>query len=229
MTCEHCDGSGWTFPEATNVATPCPCGAALRNHVTDQVRRSRFSRAFLGAGGTIKPWRAESPEQRAALAVVERWAATFDPGTPGLWLAGPCGVGKSHLAALALFGVFSRGFTGAWWNVADMLAEVQATFNGPGSEDQVLFEAYASDCAVLDDLGATRGTDWELALILRLLNNRIENNRTTIVTTNLTIEQARVNLGERITSRIYDIAPESNKIVAKWNDFRQVKHKGQQK
>jgi len=221
--CSLCDDTGWNFTGA--APEECPCGAAGRLRLEGELRRARFPRAYL-SGATIKPWVPSGPLQTAALALIERWGSEFAPGAPGLWLAGRCGAGKSHLAAAALFAVIAAGRTAVWWNIADLLAEIQGTFDGSGTAERVLADALAADCVVLDDLGATKLTDWSLSIILRLLNNRIDNDRTTIVTTNLTKAQSLENLGERIASRIYDVAPESNKIVANWDDYREKRHRG---
>ncbi len=220
--CPICNDSGWTVERE---ASPCPCGAAARHHVARELERGRFPRAFLRDGEPI-PWVARGEEQAKALATVEAWADAFSPESPGLWIAGRCGTGKSHLAAIALFGVFRSGATGVWWNVADLLAEIQGTFNGSGSAEDVLFDALRADCVVLDDLGATKATDWSSQILLRLINNRIDNNRTSIITTNNSSAMIKEMLGDRIESRCYDIAPERNKIVCVWPDYRIERHKG---
>ena len=61
------------------------------------------------------------------------------------------------------------------------------------------------DLLHLDDLGAEKQTDWVLEQLYSLVNERYEQERPIIVTTNLGFEHLEQQIGERTVSRLVEI------------------------
>ena len=101
-------------------------------------------------------------------------------------LMGPSGVGKTHLAVAALKELIRRGHGGLFCDYRELLKEIQASYN-PSSEStemRILEPIRTVEILVLDDLGATKPSDWVRDIVGIVLNSRYNENRTTIVTTN---------------------------------------------
>ena len=70
-------------------------------------------------------------------------------------------------------------------------------------DSQLLYEQIQTcDLLIIDDLGTERNTDFVVSQLFVCLNDRILNNRSTIISTNLTLEKIKSNYTERTFSRI---------------------------
>jgi len=126
----------------------------------------------------------------------------------GLYICGPNGVGKTHLA-MAILREFGEELDGQAVLVATLLDRVRAAFNPETKEvaAEVLDRFAAIPFLVLDDIGAEKPTPWAQEALFRLVYQR-EANRdriTTIFTSNLTTAELAGFYdvsGQRITSRI---------------------------
>ena len=59
-----------------------------------------------------------------------------------------------------------------------------------------------SPLLILDDLGVEKTTEWALQALYVVVNRRYLDGRQTIITSNLTLDEVREKLGDRIASRI---------------------------
>jgi DNA replication protein DnaC len=123
-----------------------------------------------------------------------------------LLLVGPTGTGKSYQAygvvrALAVSGARCNWlFTSA----ADMYGRLRPR---PGVDSEQEFERYSRvGFLVLDDLGAAKGSEWTEEINYRLINHRYEREKPTLVTSNVPPKQLGAALGERVASRLVEMA-----------------------
>jgi len=132
-------------------------------------------------------------------------------GTPGSWLyiTGPSGNGKTHLAAVTAkyYAVHGKTTTPEWsflWaNSAEILYARHDYVNKPGRSDHdYLSRYYRPDLLLLDDLGSERKTDYDILGLYCILNYRWDYMKTTIITGNLSIGQIAGVLDIRIADRI---------------------------
>ena len=68
--------------------------------------------------------------------------------------------------------------------------------------DEILRMIKTCRLLIIDDIGAERVTDWVRERMVSIINTRVSNNLTTIYTSNLSPEELRGELGDRIASRI---------------------------
>ena len=111
------------------------------------------------------------------------------PGTDGtgLLLTGSIGVGKTHLAVGILQALITeRGAKGLFFDYRDLLKQVQNSYNRSVevTELEVLRPVFEAEVLVLDELGASKPTDWVWDTVAHILNTRYNDRRTTIITTN---------------------------------------------
>ena len=134
----------------------------------------------------------------------------------GLYLYGAVGCGKTLYAARLLMELKRLSFMsyhlpyieGSFIAAGNLLEELRACFD-PKAEytSQELIAGYSQlDVLLLDDLGTQKTTEWAFQTLYLILNNRYENLKTTIITSNLSLEALADQLGDdRIPSRIQEM------------------------
>lgn len=133
---------------------------------------------------------------------------SFDPENgKNILLSGPCGVGKSHLAAAVIRELIKRGYSCLFINVPKLLSKIRATYNRDPevTEEQWLALLETVDLLVLDDIGAEyRGNhdaeSWSVKKLFEIIDSRQGKN--TIFTTNYNSDELAQHLGSRNISRM---------------------------
>lgn len=88
-------------------------------------------------------------------------------------------------------------------NFADLMLEIKASFDSQHTTEGDVIKKYcALDVLVVDDLGAEKTSEYAHAVIYSILNNRYEDMKPTIITTNLSSKDITGSYGGRILSRI---------------------------
>jgi DNA replication protein DnaC len=108
------------------------------------------------------------------------------PGT-GLLFTGSVGVGKTHLAVGILKKLIEEnGVQGIFCDYRELLKEVQNSYNQnvAATEMQVLKPIFEAEVLVLDELGASKPSEWVWDTVAHVLNTRYNDLKTTIITTN---------------------------------------------
>lgn len=213
-----CDGSGWILgPE--DVARPCEC------------REQRLKRGRVrGIASVIPPkYRTVSFDGppvsdmerdmktrhvvRAVKAFIDDLEGNLASGR-GLWLMGDTGTGKTTLGMLTAKAVLSAGNTAAVYFTPKLLTQIRQTYQATDSEDayEAFFRRLTSvDLLYIDDLGSERHTDWVVEQLYALVNERYENQRSVLVTSNAEGDvdrgqrQLEEQIGARTVSRLVEI------------------------
>jgi DNA replication protein DnaC len=197
--CPLCRGTGWRLEQRLDgtpgkVAMACDCG--MEERAARVMERARIPKRYehcdfesyvadLTDGKTWMPQHAHSMKQAKML--TQGFVRDY-PGAAekGLLLMGPSGVGKTHLAVAALKELIRRGHGGLFCDYRELLKEIQASYN-PASEStemRILEPVRNVEILVLDDLGASKPSDWVRDIVGIVLNARYNENRTTIISTN---------------------------------------------
>ncbi len=204
-----CDGSGWILgPE--DVARPCECRA-------DRLKRGRVR----GVASAIPPrYRGVSfdrppvsdmsrqAETRAAVEKVREFLSELDSKLGqgrGLWLSGDTGTGKTTLAMLVSKEALARGHSVAIYSLPKLLARIRRTYDEePDGDSYTEFfdRLIAVDLLHIDDFGAEKRSDWVLEQLYSLVNERYEDERSIMLTTNLTVDKLEDQIGRRTVSRL---------------------------
>jgi DNA replication protein DnaC len=134
----------------------------------------------------------------------------------GVLLVGPVGVGKTHLAVAILRELIERyQINGLFYQFGALLRRIQDSYNpiSQASEMTVLQPVFDADVLVLDELGASKPTDWVRDTMMQIINTRYNDKRLTIFTTNYadkrnekeTTESLADRIGVALRSRLYEM------------------------
>jgi DNA replication protein DnaC len=144
----------------------------------------------------------------------------------GLLFAGPVGVGKTHLAVAILRGLTWKGARSLFCEYGSLLKEMQESYNPVSrtSEMSVLAPIYEAEVLVLDELGASKPTEWVLDTMTQIIGRRYNDKRLTIFTTNYMDERQNPSgetlqdrIGARLRSRLYEMC---RTILIEGEDYR---------
>jgi DNA replication protein DnaC len=204
-----CDGSGWVLDEGTNDARPCDCRERRVNRAASGRLGSGIPKRFRGVSFDRKPIVDLDP--RSVLEPVRSFVSDIDHQLEqgrGLWFAGDLGTGKTSLAMLVSKAAIQAGHSVAIYSVPRLLAELKSTFDNDSSESYV--QLFRRLCAVdllhLDDLGAERSSDWVMEQLYSIVNERWQDERSIVVTSNeMKLDNLRERIGTRTVSRLSEM------------------------
>lgn len=105
----------------------------------------------------------------------------------GIYFSGNNGTGKTHLAVAIALELINQGIPVICMTSIKLLQEIRRTYDKDRnvSEYEILKAYKEVDLLVIDDLGQENITDWSLAMLYDIINDRYERCLPTIVTTNL--------------------------------------------
>ena len=244
VLCPVCEGSGLKIverPDGSRAARDCEC--RLERRAARMSARTKVPRRYEHC--SLENYEIDQRTATASLKSAHRAARKFVDSYPletrgtGLLLTGSIGVGKTHLAVGILQAlVQERGATGLFYDYRELLKQVQNSYNRQvqATELEILAPVFDAEVLVLDELGASKPTDWVWDTVAHILNTRYNDRRTTIITTNyanaaplagLQREDGRFTreeslgdrIGERMRSRLQEMC-----VVVEMNgvDFRQT-------
>jgi DNA replication protein DnaC len=187
--CPICEGSGMRVVEradGTRVAQKCDCQSARRGQ--RMIEAARIPQRYVHC--TLEEYVPGNNRALGAALVQARnfvKAYPFETNGNGLLLTGSIGVGKTHLAVGMLQALIAeRGAKGLFYDYRELLKQVQNSYNRSveATELEVLKPVFDAEVLVLDELGASKPTDWVWDTVAHILNARYNDRRTTIITTN---------------------------------------------
>lgn len=189
--CPHCGRPRrWVSTGAFGAWEPCRCPGALAEEAraaSEEAARAEESRVAAShrryrRAGIPEAWWAQEPDD-LALGIVDRARAGR-----GTWLIGDVGLGKTRAAMVAArvlldssVEVYGSG-SGAVWvpslsvtclTDAELLDSFRDTFRRGGpSGGEVASRLASVDLLVVDDLGKTAPTPWNLTQLFRVVDGR---------------------------------------------------------
>ena len=180
---------------------------------------------------TFETFRRDTPKQEAAYKIAKAYADNFQQhladGT-GLYIEGSNGTGKTHLAAaISMQLITQRGVAVICKTAGDLLLDIRNAYDESGATEKQVQDIYKKvDLLVIDDLGKEQCTDWSISVLYSIINDRYEDMKPTIITTNYNSD----DLARALTPKGYDslkvkaiisrLREVSQLVTMVWKDYR---------
>ena len=224
-TCERCFGTGMELVSGKG-ARRCACRLSdLRRRLFEQARVPR--RHEECSLSNYQP-AADHVSQMLAFRQAYRLVREYPANERGLLFEGPVGVGKTHLAVAILRGLTEKGARSLFCEYGTLLKEIQDSYNPVSrtSETSVLAPVYEAEVLVLDELGASKPTDWVFDTMTHIIGRRYNDKKLTIFTTNYLDgrrterdETLEDRIGVRLRSRLFEMC---KTVQIEGDDYRRT-------
>lgn len=126
----------------------------------------------------------------------------------GLYIYGPVGTGKTHIAFAIKKGWDSHArYKSDFWNTSELLQEIKDDYDrGQYDKTHVYTKMMEFEGLIfLDDIGCEKISEWVLERFYLIINRRYNDMLPIIFTSNLSIEDLAAKVGDRIASRIVEM------------------------
>lgn len=131
-----------------------------------------------------------------------------------LFLHGPAGTGKTYLAATAVNALLGAKIQARYEYVPDLIDRLRAG-QADNSYGEEIARLKGVQVLVLDDLNATRSTEWAEGEVLKLIDWRYRERGPLLVTTNVQLEDIEPRTLDRLCDRFL-----SKTIPMIWASYR---------
>ena len=135
-----------------------------------------------------------------------KFASEFNEGcTENILLYGPSGLGKSFMAAAIYNRVSERGYFAMYKSSYKLFEFLEDYKFGrlPRDEYGLVYDTiYDCDLLIIDDFGTEFITSYTQSVFFDLLNTRLINGKSTVISTNLNFDKLNNIYGERVISRL---------------------------
>jgi DNA replication protein DnaC len=209
-TCSKCFGSGLEVVPGKG-ARVCECRRKDAHSI--RLTKARIPKRYEKCHFNTYDHKLTDSQKKAAK-IAREFTQNFPAVDQGILFTGPVGVGKTHLAVSIIKGLTERGFPCLFYEFGTLLKEIQDSYNPntKTSELAVLAPVLSTDVLVLDELGASKPTDWVLDTMTHIINSRYNEKKFTIFTTNYPDERPAAakesledRVGVRVRSRLFEM------------------------
>ena len=204
--CSVCGGSGWLG------ANMCRCLAELCR------KEQKKELARLTAGGEcFEAFRLDyyssqvdsrygaSPRfiMERNLNICRKYAEAFDGTGSNLLFVGGTGLGKTFLSAAIASVVVDKHFSVVYESAPELFAKLERNRFSPNEESKAeAARLSACDLLIIDDLGTELPGNFVTAALYTLLNDRLLNRKSMLISTNLNVEEAAKRYSPQVASRL---------------------------
>ncbi len=190
------------------------CAECLQDHVKEQdqkiaieaqkqqeqqrvnkvLGRAAIPKRFLNRN--LSNFKVANDGQAKALSAATRYANEWDSNLQDgrcLIMVGMPGTGKTHLAIGIALEVMEKGDTAMFCRAHEAISAVTETYSRDSkkTERQALDEFRKPDLLIIDEVGRQRGTDNERMMLFEIINRRYDDEKPTLLISNLNLEKLR--------------------------------------
>lgn len=146
-------------------------------------------------------------EQRAAMPAIiqtcQDFISTFEQEFKNLLFYGPVGTGKTYLSNCIAKELLDTGHSVIYFTSFQLFELFSSTISEDRESFRQCYEALLeSDLLILDDVGAELANTFTVSKLFQVLNERSLARKSTVISTNLSLQEFRDVYSERIFSRI---------------------------
>ena len=129
----------------------------------------------------------------------------FNSGYHNLFFYGTVGTGKSFLSGCVAKELMDSGHSVIYFSstgLFEKLSQVSFDYHAKDELADLYEDLYSCDLLIIDDLGTELTTNFSSSQFFSCLNERILRKKSTIISTNLSLQELRDRYSDRIFSRI---------------------------
>lgn len=224
--CPHCGGSGFVGN------TMCGCLRALCR----EEQKKEIAKLTTGAE-TFENFRLDyyperkdtglgvSPRQlmEKVFAYSKKYAENFTPGRNMLFVGGT-GLGKTFLSACVANTVADKGYSVAYESAPQLFEKLNKNQFDPDEESARQVASLKNcDLLIIDDLGTELTTNFVIASLYSLVNDRLVTGKSMVISTNLNVSEIAQRYNPQIASRLQG---NFKNLVFLGEDIRVAKNRG---
>lgn len=217
-SCDTCDNTGYVFHTNAHGSTDsllCPTCSPIRTRI-QLYNQAQIPRRYAQAQLQNFQYRHDAMLTQVFTAF-RGMLQTFKRGDRGIGLSGGVGNGKTMLMASFLrFMTLNRQIPCRFIEFSHLLSDIRAGYDAGRSEAEIISHLVDIPILVIDELGKSMKTEWQVAILDELVSRRYNRGVSTFFTTNFpfsspTLESRSMtrddfkvtSLEERIGSRMY--------------------------
>lgn len=164
----------------------------------------------------------ESAER--ALRIGKQFVQNFGKEYNNLLITGTVGVGKTYLSQCIAHEVLRAGHSVVYFSAARLFEILSDhSFHREDEEPETVRQIQQADLLIIDDLGSEYTNSYTITQLFTLMNERMQNKRGVVISTNLDLDGIRSTYSERISSRIqssYTLLPLFGKDIRLEKKYR---------
>ncbi len=129
----------------------------------------------------------------------------FETKRQNLYFYGNSGTGKTFMASCIANDLISKGYTVVYQSAYKLFQFMEDYKFGKidRTQNTAFFDSiYNAELLIIDDLGTEFGTAYTCSVLFDILNSRIMNEKSTIISSNLTLNSIEKKYTDRVYSRI---------------------------
>ena len=209
-----CGGSGW------RGAAMCECLRELCRQEQKKVLMQAFGagkESFEKFRLDVYPERIDPKLGISPRALMKRvyesavsYTKTFSEGSDSLLFMGATGLGKTFLSGCIARAVADKGYSVCYVSAGKLFSDFETEKFRLKEDGALTGEYMETDLLIIDDLGTELINTFTASQMFYCVNERLNRNKGTIISTNLTLGELQDAFTERVTSRImsrYKIIP----------------------
>ncbi|MBR2915184.1 MAG: ATP-binding protein [Clostridia bacterium] len=213
FSCPVCSDTGY------DGKTFCSC--IIKMCAVDAYLSSGLGKALLDQtfeNFSLKYYGGKSREEMSGvLDTCLDFAQSFGTGA-NLLLTGGTGLGKTHLSSAIAQKVIDKGYTVVYESAQTVFDAFESVRFGRGNDNTDKY--ITCDLLIIDDLGTEFSTQYTASVLYQLVNQRLINGKSLILSTNLGGKELLKRYGDRIYSRLLG---SFDTCVFSGNDVRLIK------
>lgn len=161
-----------------------------------------------------------NPQNESAKATTMAYVKTILQGEiKNLVMVGSTGTGKTHLACAMAKNLLHHGQSVRYITTADLAEHIMLSWREDDKTQKGEIAKFADfDLLILDEYGLHDQQEKRLEIIHQVLYARYDKMKPTVIISNMTLEEFRNNLGDRLWSRLQHGG--FSCIQANWGDYR---------
>ncbi len=214
-SCKYCKDTG--IIEEGEKITPCKCYKqlvileAFKSSNLNKIKFENFNTfdsSYYSDESNVEKYGSNISPRKNIEKIkesVKEFVENFDTvKESGILFSGKPGLGKTFMSNCIAREVLLKGYTVLYQTaptLLDTIIKYKFSKNQDDS-DRIYSEIYSVDLLIIDDAGTENMNNQRHEDLFELINYRLINNKKTIISTNLSIDELYVNYDERIISRI---------------------------